>query len=389
MQIKIHPNIISTMEDTLDEIAGRIASAEKARSELAKRLRFNSGKMEYAETLEKELHYPVQLSQIDGSIAAVDAGIVGEELHGFDFLVQRTVGVVFEYSGSRVKGHKYFPSALPQLQYDVRSGLDSHDVMWHKSLFRLKGELTCARKIIEQHFPSSLLIDGSIAPLLSDKPSEDSEMRPLYDEVVAAYRSLYETAWKSGCTLLGVIKDSRSKRFIEIIGRHTQDPGELRSPVSSRSAEHADGAKTPGASGAGEPGLQHTTDTAFLHFLLEAGERTCAFTYSSKPTSHQVLKDLGQWSEKILSFYIKPVKEDRPLRVEFLSGQKTFSEVASLAHSLSCVHKAYAYPAILIEADLRAALAPEDFERAYGTLFSKLGRSSSLFRLRRNSRPFR
>lgn len=364
------------MDTELDEIAARIASAEKARSELAKRLRFNSGKMEYPETLEKELHYPVSLLQIDGSIAAVDAGIAGEELHGFDFLVQRTVGVVFEYSCSRVKGHKYFPSALPQLQYDVRSGLDSHDVMWHKSLFRLRGELTCAAEIISRHCPSSLLLDGSIAPLLSDKPSEDSEMRPLYDEVVSAYRSLYETAWKSGCTLLGVIKDSRSKRFIEIIGRHTQSAAQA-------------GAFANGQSGAGEIGLQHTTDTAFLHFLLEAGERTCAFTYSSKPSSHQVLKDLGQWSEKILSFYIKPVKEDRPLRVEFLSGQKTFSEVASLAHSLSCVHKAYAYPAILIEADLRAALAPEDFERAYGSLFSKLGRSSSLFRLRRNSRPFR
>lgn len=348
-------------EQDLQHIAESIAASEKQRAELAQRLRFNSGKMEYAETLEKELHYPVSLTQIDGSIAAVDAGIVGEELHGFDFLVMRTVGVVFEYSGSRVKSHKYFPSALPQLDYDVRSGLDSHDVMWHKSLFRLKGELNCAAEIIRTHSPSSLLLDGSIAPLLSDKPSEDSEMRPLYEDVVSAYRSLYEAANKSGCALLGVIKDSRSKRFIEIIGRHSQ----------------------------GEAGLQHTTDTAFLHFLLEAGERTCAFTYSSKPTSHQVLKDLGNWSEKILSFYIKPVKDDRPLRVEFLSGQKTFSDVASLAHSLSCVHKAYAYPAILIEADLRAALAPEDFERAYGTLFSKLGRSSSLFRLRRNSRPFR
>lgn len=358
------------MPDLLSDIAEKIAASEKSRSELAQRLRFNSGKMEYAETLEKELHYPVPVSQVEGKVAAVDAGIAGEELHGFDFLVMRTVGVVFEYSGSRVKSHKYFPSALPQLQYDVRSGLDSHDVMWHKSLCRLKGELTCARELIVQHSPSSLLLDGSIAPLLSDKPSEDSEMRPLYDEVVEAYRSLYEAAWQSGCCLMGVIKDSRSKRFIEIIGRHT-------------------GTKAAGAPGGAEPGLLHTTDTNFLHFLLKAGERTCAFTYSSKPQSHQVLKDLGNWSGKILSFYLKPVEHDRPLRVEFLSGQKTFSEVASIVHSLSSVHKAYAYPAILIEADLRAALSPEDFERAYGTLFSKLGRSSSLFRLRRNSRPFR
>ncbi|MCX6769518.1 MAG: hypothetical protein NT051_02440 [Candidatus Micrarchaeota archaeon] len=124
--------------------------------------------------------------------------------------------------------------------------------------------------------------------------------------------------------------------------------------------------------------------------MLEEGERTCAFTYSSASTKHPILGDLGSWSEKILSFYLKPVQGDRPLRVEFLSGQKTFGEIASLIHSLSCIHKSYAYPAILIEADLRAALSPDDFERAYGSLFSRLGKNSpSLMRLRRNTRPFR
>jgi len=349
------------MELGLSEIADRIAQTEKSRAELAKRLRFNSGKMEYAETLEKELVYPVSPVSVDGTFAATDSGIVGEELHGFDFLLLRAVGVLFEYRNSKAVAHKYFPSAVPALQYDMRSGLDSHDVMWHKSLFRLKCELTCSRHLIEKHSPAFLLVDGSIAPLLSDKPSEESEIRPLYDEVVECYRGLYESAWKKGCTLLGVIKDSRSKRFIEIVQKHSQN----------------------------EQGLQHATDTNFLYFMLEAGERTCAFTYSSSPAKHQVLKDLGLWSEKILSFYLKPVKDDRPLRVEFLSGQKTFSEVASVVHSLSCQHKAYAYPAILIEADLRAALDENEFERAYGSLFARLGRSSSLMRLRRNSRPFR
>jgi len=349
------------MLDGLESIANRIAQTEKSRAELAKRLRFNSGKVEFPETLEQGLYYPVKQVGVEGAIAAVDSGIAGEELHGFDLLLMRSVGAVFEYKNSKVIGHKYYPSALPKMEYDIRSGLDSHDVMWHKSLFRLKGELSCATQLIEKHAPSALLLDGSIAPLLSDKPSEDSEMRPLYDEVVEVYRRLYETAWAKGCTLLGVIKDSRSKRFIDIISKHAQ----------------------------GEAGLAHTSDTNFLFFLLEAGERTCTFKYSSSPSSHQILKDLGSWSEKILSFYLKPVKDDRPLRVEFLSGQKTFEEVATLVHSLSRMHKAYAYPAVLIEADLRAALDEDEFERAYGSLFSKLGRSSSLLRLRRNSRPFR
>jgi hypothetical protein len=349
------------MLEGLESIADRIARTESARAELAKRLRFNSGKVVYPETLEEGLYCPVAQQEVQGAIAAVDSGIAGEELHGFDFLLMRSVGAVFEYKNSRVSSHKYFPSALPAMQYDMRSGLDSHDVMWHKSLFRLRGELSCAAQLIGKHSPSALLLDGSIAPLLSDKPSEESEMRPLYEEVVGAYLKLYETAWAKGCTLLGVIKDSRSKRFIDIISKHAQ----------------------------GEEGLAHATDTNFLFFLLEAGERTCTFKYSSAPASHQILKDLGSWSEKILSFYLKPVKDDRPLRVEFLSGQKTFDEVASLTHSLSRMHKAYAYPAVLIEADLRAALDEDEFERAYGSLFSRLGRSPSLLRLRRNSRPFR
>jgi len=298
---------------------------------------------------------------VDGRVAAVDSGIAGEELHGFDFLLMRTVGVVFDYEKNRVASHRYFPSALPKMEYDVRSGLDSHDVMWHKSLFRLRGELSCANRLIAEHSPSYLLMDGSIAPLLSDKPSEESEIKPLYAEVVGEYQRLYETAWEKGCCLLGVIKDSRSKRFIEIVRRHAEN----------------------------EQGFAHSADTAFLFFMLEAGERTCSFSYASSPQKHNVLKDLGRWSEKILAFYLKPVKEDRPLRVEFLSGQKAFGEIASFVHSLSCLHKAYAYPAILIEADLRAALSCDEFERAYGDLFSRLGAGSSLMRLRRNIRPFR
>ncbi|MCX6770458.1 MAG: DNA double-strand break repair nuclease NurA [Candidatus Micrarchaeota archaeon] len=348
------------MPDRLAEIAEQIASTEHAREELARRLRFNSGKIEYAETLERELVHKVPVVPVDGTIAAVDGGIVGEELHGFNFLLMRAVGALFAYQGSKTVSYSYFPSSLPPMQYDVRSGLDSHDVMLHNSLFRLKGELSLAASLVQKHSPTCLMMDGSIAPLLSDKPSEDSEMRPLYEEVLAAYQSLYESSWRANTTLLGVIKDSRSRRFIDIVQKHSQN----------------------------EPGFAHTSDTNFLYFMLEAGERTCAFPYSSS-SKHPVLKDLGQWSEKILSFYLKPVKDDRPLRVEFLSGQRTFSEIASLVHSLSCQHKAYAYPAILIEADLRAAMPPDEFERAYGSLFSRLGRSASLMRLRRNERPFR
>ncbi|MCX8194751.1 MAG: DNA double-strand break repair nuclease NurA [Candidatus Micrarchaeota archaeon] len=361
MQIKSKPSVILLMLDSgLEEIAKKISESENEKRELAKRLRFNSGKIEYPETLEKSLFYPVGKVSISCKVAAVDSGIIGEELHGFDFLLLRAAGVIFEYRASKVISHTYFPSAIPNTQYDVRSGLDSYEVIWHKSLFRLKSELSCASKLIAQHSPDYLLLDGSIAPLLSDRPPEESEIRPLYNETVEEYRKLYQAAWEKNCTLLGVIKDSRSRRFIEIVSKHTQGNG-----------------------------FANTNDTNFLFFMLNEGERTCAFSYAAEPQRHQIIKELGQWGERILAFYLKPVKDDRPLRVEFLSGQRGFDEIASFVHSLSCLHKSYAYPPVLIEADLRAALDGRQFEQAYGSLFSRLGRSPALMRLRRNARPFR
>ena len=101
------------MPDRLSEIAAQIAHTELARKELAQRLRFNSGKMEYADTLERELVHKVALAAVDGTIAAVDGGIAGEELHGFNFLLMRAVGAIFAYQGSKAVSHAYFPSSLP------------------------------------------------------------------------------------------------------------------------------------------------------------------------------------------------------------------------------------------------------------------------------------
>ncbi|MFA6907834.1 MAG: hypothetical protein WC263_03320, partial [Candidatus Micrarchaeia archaeon] len=115
------------MPDRLSEIAAQIASTEAQREELARRLRFNSGKIEYDETLERELVHKVPVVPVDGTVAAVDGGIAGEELHGFNFLLMRAVGALFTYQGSRTVSYSYFPSAMPPMQYDVRSGLDSHD----------------------------------------------------------------------------------------------------------------------------------------------------------------------------------------------------------------------------------------------------------------------
>jgi len=347
------------MLEKLRGIAEGIKRAEGEREELAGRMRYNSGKVVFPEALERELVIPVGNAEVNGKVVGVDGGLLAQEFHGIDLLLTRAAAVLFEYEKTKKKSHAYYPRAFPPIEVDVLSSLESHEISWHKSLFRMKKEIGTAVEAVEKFKPDYLLLDGSVVPSIGDKPSEESSVRSLYMEVIEEYKRLYSACDKAGCALVGVIKDSRGKRFIEIIGRH-----------------------------AGESGAIHkSTDTTFIHFLLKEGERTAAFRYASSPETHQVLRDLGKWAERINAFYIKPVEEDRPLRVEFLSGK--YDEIASFIYALSRINKRYGYPAILIEADLRAALERGEIERVSRELLMLLGKRSSIMKLRRDSRPFR
>ncbi|MEM4261883.1 MAG: hypothetical protein QXI10_02880, partial [Candidatus Diapherotrites archaeon] len=63
------------------------------------------------------------------------------------------------------------------------------------------------------------------------------------------------------------------------------------------------------------------------------------------------------------------------------------NEVASVVFALSSLHREYAYPSVLIDADLHARLSPQEIELVFNKIFDKLGGSSRL-RLRRENRPF-
>ena len=80
---------------------------------------------------------------------------------------------------------------------------------------------------------------------------------------------------------------------------------------------------------------------------------------------------------------------DDGLRVEFVEGTCDPQVLASLVMSLSRINRRYAYPAVLIEADMRAAMDPMEMERAYRRLFMKAGGAQGVMKLRRDERPFR
>lgn len=348
--------------DSLLALANDYLAREKGWQELAGRLRFNAGKISYPEAFEGDLIYKVDAAPPNCVFAAVDGGLGDRQFHGVDLVIGRAVAAKFQYSDGKLIAYSYHPSKRPRSDVAARTGLDAHELTWFKSLFRLRLELSSAIAAIEKWQPAYLLLDGSVAPLVSDKPSEDSELNGMYLEVVELYRKLYSCAAANKCSLVGITKDSRGRRFVEMLSKHI---GEEKSHIA------------------------HASDTAFLDVLLQGGERTFAFGYSRHPSSNPVLKDLGEWAGKIVTFYLKPIEGDRPLRVEFLSTGATFSEIASAISGISSSHPHYAYPPILIDVDLCAALEANEVERVVRDLNARLGGKRPLLPLRRDSRPFR
>lgn len=347
------------MREKLAEIAESIKQLESSRKQLASSLR-ETKEAVFPDALEKQLIHRVSPIVFNGSVCAVDGGLLAQEFQGFDLVLSRAVGVLFNYDKSKLVSHKYFPSALPPTDFDAPISLDVHDFNLHKSLFRLKKEITCAVECVKKWKPNHLLLDGSLIPQISDKPSEDNELHQYYQEVVELHKQLYSACADNNCLLAGVIKDSRGKRFIEIISRAVGE-----SDV-----------------------LAHSNDTSLLNSLLAPGERSFAFRYARSAREHQVLRDFAEFGEKLCVMYLKPVSDDRPLRIEFVSSPNIDS-LASTLHTLSALNEKYAYPAVLIEADLRAALDSIELEQAYRDIITRTGFKPNALKLRRNNRPFR
>jgi len=342
------------MIDKLEPLAKRIRESQSQIAENAQAIR--KGVSSLKESDEKTLIALVKSAPFDFSVCAVDGGLLADRLFGADILVGRSVAVNFQYSGGKLATVDHFPSRFPETVVDFRTGLDEHDAMVWRSLFRLKGEIGAALDALGKFKPNLLFLDGSIVLLGSDKPSEHSALYGEYHALLKAYKALYQKCEELGCQLVGVIKDSRGKRLVECL----QDQLLIDVP-----------------------------DTMLADALLSEGERTCAIPYTTDVKKHPVLSSLGESADKVKLFYLKPSDSDSPLRVEFLQSKngKSADEVASIVHSLCSISKAFAYPAALIEADMCAALEPLEMDKIKRSLFMLTGGASRP--LRRAERPFR
>lgn len=314
------------------------------------------------------LYKKVHRTPFSGKVVAVDGGIASVDFHGVDVLVWRSCAACFQYDCDKINSAEYFPSRFPAHEIAAFPSLDGAEYSWHKSLTRLRSEINCANAALNKFSPSLLLLDGSILPQTVDKPAKSSSLYAEYEALVTDYLQLYSACAKNQCTLAGVIKDSRGKKAVEL----------LRNGVSGATAQ----------------ALEKTTDSVLLQYLLEEGERSFSFQYSESE-EHSVLRDFGERARALHCLYIKPAQWDRPLRVDYLclapaGGEEAFADdVAQKVFALSALNRAYAHPAALIEADLRAAVDPREVEGAVRQLAAKTIGASAFLALRRDSRPFR
>lgn len=384
------PNVATRgdLELTLAEIVGKIREQEVKRRRVAESIKgLKNGvaltrinESELGGIVERRLSARVRPDDLaDVTMVGVDGGVLTRPLHGLDLILTRAVAAIFNYRGGALSSADYYPNEMPEPRLTpITEPLDARELELVVAMERQLEELKLAASAIGVCDADLLLLDGSVVPQYIDRFPHGKKVLELYHALIDAYLNLYGGCAESGALLAGVVKDSRSARFIEILMQAL--PGILEGQGLTR-----DDASTLAAD---RDVLANSRDTVFLDHVLETGERSSIFKYADAPS---VLRDLGGWGQRVHAFYLKAVPYDCPLRIEFVDGGEglvpTAERVASLVYALSSYHDAYGLPSVLIEADARAHLYEEDLDIVRDSIADRLGMSTSLD-LRRQRRPF-
>jgi len=305
------------------------------------------------------------------SVLGIDGGIVKRSFHGLDLMLTRAVGVNFVYNSKKLENVKYFPSSNPLP--DPRVFLETFSDIELNSCYNFERQImeidTCI-KSIKEFKPDIVFLDGSVIPHYVSKP-DNVVLKNTYSSLIEKYKELFEISKKNKIILAGVVEDSRGIKFCDVLSRR------LVPQIKDVSREL-------------KMTLEKTKDSNLLFYVLKKGERTCVFNYSKNPNAHPILNEFENYRNSFFSFYIKTVEFDRPIRIDFINfGNEieTADKISSLLMHMSG-HSGYGIPSVIIEADQRAKLSEKDIEMFYSDLISSIGNISSLFRMRREMRPF-
>jgi hypothetical protein len=383
---------LSKLDAVVDTIAEEIRKLEEDRNKLATALRDSKLDLDLSilspqitsDLLEPKPFYEVKQTDLVGlRIAGIDGGIVARSYQNIDLMLARAVAAIFTYGSGGNLDVSYYPeeTPLPTIISNLQPS-SIPDFELRTSIERITCELQLAIALQEYAKVDLIVLDGSIVPQLSDRPPFYSTLAGRYKKVVQLYETLYKSCVDTGTLLAGVVGDSRSIRYMQILGQLF--PHLIEKIPSLKKLLEFDYRKV----------VQQTKDVDLLGEVLEPGERTPVFRCAESTSDNTTFSDFGNktWADLVEAFYLRTVEYDKPIRVEYLGTESnkvlTARKIASVVLPLSCHHAQYGIPSVLIEADARAHLLDGDIDIIYEQLVEKTGNPLTLTKLRRERRPF-
>jgi hypothetical protein len=324
---------------------------------------------------------PVDLTGL--KIAGVDGGLVRKRFRSMDLLLTRGIAVIFRFGPKEGPDVDFCPSPFPEPRVKpINLALAGPELDQLASLERVITELKVTLTVLEKYHTDMILLDGSLFYHPRDRPQNGSHVYEKFQEAVALYRQLYHQARKKNVLLVGIVKDSRSSRIVNILSDIL--PHIVRNPEIFESLQGIDYRWL----------LKLSRDCDILDTFLEEGERTFAFRYSAELTqnANTLSDDLSVWASSILVSYVRTARNDFPLRVEVLVdpdlGIKQLDKAIATILPLSSSHPEYGIPAPILEADARARISNNETKMIIDRLMALSGLTYTTLERRRSRNPF-
>ncbi len=380
------------LDKAIQKIAEQIQAYEKKRNTFASILRSERNKLNLHQNLPLAQNYlvdnqlansvkPIDLTGL--RVGGVDGGLLKKTLRGIELVITRACATIFEYTPSNRVAAIYFPEKTtpPTVKAEF------NPISWREadvsaSLERLKSELELAIRVQDHHPVELLLLDGSLSPHLSDRPPSQSMFSTKFQLISKLYEELYKKAQETGTLLAGVVKDSRSQRFIKILGEilpHLINKYPALKPLLQMDYRSI---------------LRTSYDTDLFFRILDVGERSPILRLNELNIDDSLESgdESIQTSKNIVCIYLRTAKFDYPLRIEILTGAydpiRIVEKVSAMLFPMSSNNEGFALPTVLIDADSQARLIEHDLDFLFTQLANLLGYPQSVLKLRRERMPF-
>jgi hypothetical protein len=334
--------------------------------------------------IDDQLARPVKPTKLKGlRVGGVDGGLLKKTLRGIELVITRACATVFEYTPSDRVSVIYFPEKTTPPKVKV----ELNPISWREaevsaSLERLKAELELAIRVQDHHPVELLLLDGSLRPHISDRPPKQSVFSSKYEKITGLYEQLFEKTQETGTLLAGVVKDSRSQRFIKILGEIL--PHLINRYPSLKPLLQMDYRSI----------LRTAYDTDLFFRILDVGERSPIVRLSDlrADESEKPRSENEHNSKNLVCVYLRTARFDYPLRIEIFTGSydpiRIVEKVSAMLLPMSSDNEGFALPTVLIDADSQARLIERDLDFLFSQLATRIGFPESILKLRRERMPF-